>query len=339
MRLTRESIRRGVAATVFLSVIALLAIVLLSSRRTLVEAWRGFSPVAFIIGGIAIALVWSAKAGRMYVIARAMGRRIPFVRFFQIYMTTCFVSHITPFSAGGVPMQVYLIHREGIPLGESTALTAVDIGLNLLVLAVVVPIAFSLKREGLSYKVPAWLGWVVAVLAVLVVAGFLWRRFFGRSSRPKAGWLENWRREYRLFRLGLTNLTRSGKSGLAVSILLTFAYWLFYLLVAPIILLGLGVKVPWGYVLGAQLVFNFLQVLLPTPGGSGGSELLLLGIFAPILERQGERGIFILLWKFYTFYATLMMGGFFFWRLLSARGTNLGRGLDLEADSEEQLEE
>lgn len=315
MRVSRRSIWRGIMGSVCLSTLALLGVVLLSARQDLLRAWRQIALDALLAGGLLIAVVWSAKAGRMWVIAKAMGAKIRYRRFLAIYLTTCFVSHITPFSAGGVPMQVYLLHREGMPVGAATALTAVDLGLNSLVFLAAIPTAFLLGRSGLTFRVPGWLGWVVGLLGALILAGLAWRRW-RRPSRPKGErLLARWRHEYTLFRQGLGAMARRGYGPFLAATALTFVYWVFYLLLAPVILWGLGVRFPWGYVLGAQLIFNFLQVLLPTPGGSGGSELLLLGVFAPVF-RRGQAGVFVLMWKIYTFYSTLALGGFCFWWLL-----------------------
>lgn len=323
MRFSRRSLRRGLAGTVLFSALAILAVVLVGTRQEVIRAWRRIPFAAFLAGGTAIALVWLAKAGRMWIIARAMGRRLSYRRFVRLYLATCFVAHITPFSAGGVPMQIYLLHREGMTVGSATALTAVDLGANSLAFVLAVPLALGLGGTGFSYRVPAWLGWIAAGVSLLVLGGMIWRRARRPASAGHSRALDRWRKEFRLFRQGLREMGGWGAGSFLAVAGLTLAYWFFYLLVAPIILWGLGVDFSWGYVLGAQLVFNVLQVLLPTPGGSGGSELLLAGLFAPVLQR-GEEGVLVLLWKFYTFHATLLLGGLSFWRLLKERGSGPG---------------
>lgn len=320
-----RSLRRGVASSVFFSALALLGVVLIYARRDLTNAWRQVSPVAVAAAGTAMILVWLAKAARMWIIAGTMGAAIPFRRFLQIYLTTCFVSHITPFSAGGVPMQVYLVHREGMSVGAATALTAVDLGANSLAFILSIPVALSLAGKGPAITIPAWLGWVAGGLGALIVLGWAWQQQYGARHQGIAGILARWRHEAAVFRRGLVETARGGPVRLLIICGLTIGYWFFYLMVAPIILWGMGLKVAWGYVLAAQLAHNFLQVLLPTPGGSGGSELLLLGVFAPVL-RPGQAGVFVLLWKAYTFYSTLVLGGYFFWRLLGAKGAPHGAG-------------
>ncbi len=183
MKLSWRSIRRGVLGSVCLSALALLGVVLLPARQDLLRAWRQIAPGALLAGGLFVAAVWASKAGRMWIIARAMGARVGFPRFLAIYLAACFASHITPFSAGGVPMQVYLAHREGLTVGAATALTAVDLGLNSLVFLVAVPSALLLGQGGLTFHVPGWLGWVAGFLGAFILAGLVWRRW-RRPARP-----------------------------------------------------------------------------------------------------------------------------------------------------------
>lgn len=82
------------------------------------------------IGMLALIVVWFAKAYRMYTLSRGMGIGIPLVHYYKIYMATCFISHVTPFSSGGTPLQVYLITKCGVSVGKASAITVVDLGLN-----------------------------------------------------------------------------------------------------------------------------------------------------------------------------------------------------------------
>jgi uncharacterized protein (TIRG00374 family) len=91
------------------------------------------------------------------------------------------------------------------------------------------------------------------------------------------------------------------------------------LILAPLIFWAIGKSTSFVDLIGWQLLFNFAQIFIPTPGGSGGSELVLVYLFKNLIGAA-RVGTFVLLWKIYTFFSTLVMGGFFFWKLTKKSG-------------------
>ncbi|HEX7715230.1 MAG TPA: lysylphosphatidylglycerol synthase transmembrane domain-containing protein [Bacillota bacterium] len=276
-------------------------------------------------------LVWLAKACRMYAIADGMGSHVPLTRFFQIYMATCFVSHVTPFNSGGTPLEVYLLTKQGIAVGTASAITVVDLGLNtamFFILAVMAAASnfgeFTRMLDG-GRAGTRWLWMIGIVMVVMIILAIL----VGYYRRPKSrgpgwtklrqflhkkGWLDNLAREARLFKEGWLMLSRGNPSRIFWASLATVVYWLLYLLLAPLIIWALGKPVSFWGLIGAQLIFNLAQIFIPTPGGSGGSELI-LGYFFRSYTGVSLIGLFVLIWKVYTFYSTLILGGIFFLRL------------------------
>jgi uncharacterized protein (TIRG00374 family) len=291
----------------------------------------GFASVNWLWVGIGLfvqVIVWFTKALRMYCIAIGMDAPVPLGRFFQIYLATCFMSHVTPFNSGGTPLQIYLLKRQGLSLGKATVLTTVDLGLNTIMFGLLIPLAvlIDLNRTGiripsLSELVLKWLPVGVGLSVVLFLATKLlksWSRF--RWSRnlhaflSRKGWLQRLKDEWHRFKEGWLLLTRRNPLLMVGAGLATVAYWLFYLLLAPIIIWAMGNPVSFWRLIGLQLIFNFAQILVPTPGGSGGSELLLTYLFRGVVGGAGI-GLFVLLWRGYTYFSSLIVGGFFFWRL------------------------
>lgn len=276
-------------------------------------------------------LVWLAKVFRMYAIADGMGYNVPLTRFFQIYMATCFVSHVTPFNSGGTPLEVYLLTKQGIPVGTASAITVVDLGLNtamFLILAIVA--AASNFREFSRLlgggKVGTGWYWLIGLLLLVAVGAILigYYRKPGNAGRGglakmrrflyKKGWLERLAGEAKLFKEGWMMLSRGNPGRIFWAAFATTAYWFLYLLLAPLIIWALGKPVSFWKLIGAQLIFNLAQLFVPTPGGSGGSELI-LSYFFRSYTGIALVGLFVLVWKVYTFYSTLLLGGFFFFRL------------------------
>lgn len=277
-------------------------------------------------------LVWVAKASRMFAIANGMGYPVSLTRFFQIYMATCFVSHVTPFNSGGTPLEVYLLTKQGIPVGTASAITVVDLGLNTAMFLILAVIAAAFNFGEFAKLIDGgqfgtrWL-WLAGLILIVIIVAVVMIGYYrkpgnagedGRSRLRrflhKKGWLDNLAREAGMFKEGWLMLIRGNPNRIFWASLATVAYWFLYLLLAPLIIWGLGKPVSFWGLIGAQLIFNLAQLFIPTPGGSGGSELILSYFFRSYTGIELV-GLFVLIWKVYTFYSTLILGGYFFIRL------------------------
>lgn len=273
---------------------------------------------------MALLIVWLSKAFRIYVITLGMGQKITLGHCLQIYMATCFVSHVTPFNAGGTPLQIYLLHKKGLSLGKATAVTAIDLGLHSIMYLIILIGTLSLnvgflKQQGFLDRGLIWKGLIILalLLALGVILYFQFRLSWTKKISiliAKKGWLKRLRQEFLLFKEGSQLLIKSNWSGMLKAVIASISYWLFYLLLAPLILLAMGKSFDFFGLMYSQLIFNVAQPLIPTPGGSGGAEVLLSYLFRRITGAQGL-GLFVLLWRIYTFFSSLLVGGFFFWRL------------------------
>jgi uncharacterized protein (TIRG00374 family) len=276
------------------------------------------------LGFFILLLVWLSKAYRILIIARGMGEKISLKHCFQIYLATCFISHITPFNAGGAPLQIYLLHKKGIGIGKATAVTTIDLGLHSIVYIIVLIgiLTFNvglLGRQGLFEQGLLKKGLLVLIL-IAVFGGllyYLFRHYWSgkvKSVIGEKGWLNRLRQEYHLFREGSSLLIKTNWSAMIQAVLASSAYWLFYLILAPLILIAMGKRVDIIALIFRQLIFNAALPLIPTPGGSGGSEVLLSYLFRGLTGAQGL-GLFIFIWRIYTFYSSLLVGGFCFLRI------------------------
>ncbi|MGE5605933.1 MAG: lysylphosphatidylglycerol synthase transmembrane domain-containing protein [Bacteroidota bacterium] len=276
------------------------------------------------LGLLALLIVWFSKAFRIYVIAQGMGEKIGLVDCFQIYLATCFVSHVTPFNAGGTPLQIYLLHKKGLSLGKATAVTTIDLGLHsivyLLIFIGTLSLNVSLLKQGGFLNQDLIRNFWVIIISLIAAGGVFyfifrlsWAKKLGGFLKEK-GWLKRLRQEFFLFKEGSLLLIHSNWSGMFKAVLASIVYWFFYLLLAPLIILAMNKAVEFFSLMYSQLIFNVVQTLIPTPGGSGGAEVLLSYLFRGITGIQGL-GLFVLLWRVYTFYSSLLVGGYLFFKL------------------------
>lgn len=276
------------------------------------------------LGLLSLVIVWLSKAYRIYALTWGMGEKISLRHCFRIYLATCFISHITPFNAGGAPLQIYLLHKKGIGIGKATALTTIDLGLHSIVyiITVIGIVSFNvslLGRQGLFHQGLLKKG-LIGLIIVTTLGGLLfflirlrWAERI-KSAIRKKGWLNRLRQEYFLFREGSALLIKTNWPAMIQAVLASISYWFFYLILAPLILIAMGKTVDIIALAFRQLIFNAVIPVIPTPGGSGGSEVLLSYLFRGLTGTQGL-GLFIFIWRVYTFFSSLLLGGFYFLKI------------------------
>jgi glycosyltransferase 2 family protein len=328
---TEHRVGGGVWYTLLFSIISFYFIFQVVVKVSLKQSFTRMNWLYIGLGFVALFLIWLAKALRMYSIGRGMGIKINFYYYLQMYLATCFISHVTPFSSGGTPLQIYLLHKKGVTLGRATALTVVDLGLNTAMFIILIPVALLTNIQFLhNWRLPKlnslFIGLFVMMvfgLTILLLIRYttIWQKIKSwhwvlqiRMYLSRKGWRQHLLHEWGRFQEGWLLLVHENPLSICWAVMATTIYWFFYLLLAPLIFWAIGKPVSFISLIGWQLFYNFAQVFIPTPGGSGGSELVLVYLFRDLIG-PARVGTFILLWKIYTFFSTLLMGGFFFWRL------------------------
>lgn len=213
-------------------------------------------------------------------------------------------------------------------MGKASAITVVDLGLNTIMFVLLGLLAVALNMRMIGSGMLAvnlskwWLGFFIGGLVFFLLYK-VWRGSWflnmplimrSRTFLKQKGWLNKLYHEFTLFKEGWRLLVKDNPWSIILAMAATTIYWIIYLMLAPIVVWALGKKTSFFEIMGWQLFFNFAQLLIPTPGGSGGSELLLSYFFKNI-TGAGLVGMFVLFWKFYTFFSTLVIGGWFFFKL------------------------
>lgn len=92
---------------------------------------------------------------------------------------------ITPFSAGGQPMQIYYLHKKGHSAGVSTAIVMIKYFINMLCWVLLCFLLMTINRGALNkyvdvnqqqfFMVAGWIGWVITAImpfSIIVFAIF-----------------------------------------------------------------------------------------------------------------------------------------------------------------------
>lgn len=329
----QQFIKKGLLATLAVSLLVtgVLLLTTLDGRT-----WAGvlqFNPFSMIVAALMLFGSWVVEALRIQLLSKMMDGRIHLWDAVLINLATNFSSNVTPFTSGGPPTQVYLLHRKGLTVGKATAVVSIRIALSSLTTSLFGPLLFVLFRphfpkfwasdalffiaavvSGFS-ALPVFLPHTTKVLFQWLVGRKLFRRILG--SRFDATF-ERLVTEAEEFHSNLVIIFKKKKLQLALVILYTVLYWPLYLAIAPVILLfGLGMQVVLSTLLVVQFVWLFLISCVPIPGGSGVTEVGFAALFRLFGVPQHLLGVFVLIWRVFSYYLNTFLGGAVFMRIMA----------------------
>lgn len=268
----------------------------------------------------------------------------------RIALTWDFASAVTPSTIGGAPVATFAMTREGIQLGQSSAIMLYSVLLDQFWYALAVPI---LLISGVYFEVlPEEIGLVGNITMILIYTGLLlygailaygllinpsaikkviktifklpFLRKHAEKVNEEAENLESYSKllkkkpyTFVLKAFYLSTMTWLCKIALPVIVVLS-------LLPADEILLSLR-----------SLAMNLAFLVIPTPGGSGGVEGLFAIFLGPLIDRKAFIGLAVFAWRIITYYSSIGLGIFaMIWYVNKAAVQKLS-----ETDGEPVIEE
>ena len=265
-----------------------------------------------------IGIGWNCNAGRLRLLAAGLGVPLGQGRALATVMATEFAICATPAGSGGPATYAWLLSRQGLPSAAGAALYAADQVIDLLFFSVAL-LALGAGQWLTSKSLP--FGWELALPALLLLLALslllllryrlpmfglgkrlLLRLPIGAASRQRLlAWLGEFRHSLAL--IGKFSLPR-----LLIICLLCASHWLCRYSVLYLVALWLGGSLGWWFAFVIQMLALTLGQLTLLPGGSGGTELTLAMLLAPLLD-PAILATTVLVWRFITFYWYLLAGG------------------------------
>ncbi len=250
-------------------------------------------------------------------------KRLTWIASLRVVLCWEFTSSVTPSTIGGGPMATYVMTRENLSLGQSSAIVIYGIMLDQLLLVFVIPMLMIL---GIFLPVvPENAGWVghgaMALIYILLLAyalfltygvfrnpyilkrtvNFVFSMPFLRKYRYKVA------REAEVLESYSHELRKKPKAFLINAFALSTLAWLAKVWLPAIVVLSF---VP------ADVLLSFLRgmamtlagMFMPTPGGSGGLEGLYALFQGPLMPRREFLGIAVFMWRLISFYLVVGAG-------------------------------
>lgn len=294
--------------------------------------WDRLNYWAFLVAFLALIGSWVIETIRIRLIASGLGDQISFGKVLSINLATAFTGNVTPFSSGGVPTQIYLLCQNGIQPGRSSAIVTIRVILTTLLFTLLSPLLLifyytkfpsGLVHQITTVAIPLACLLTIFLIALIIkpkIARYLVAFLIWCLKSTKAGAkigpvlnkalseLEVFHESIKTFRKGIN---------FYLVILFTFLYWTVFFSIAPLLMYAFNLDATEVFLesIFFQYILVFILAYLPIPGGSGVMELSLFSAFAFIPLHV--RAIFILAWRFLSYYLSTIVGGFVLLKIIN----------------------
>ncbi len=290
--------------------------------------WGWISAFWIFMSLIAVA---TRDLGYMYRLRVLTEKDISWRNSFDVIMLWEFASAISPSVVGGSGVAIFIVNKEGIKLGRSTAVVMVTAFLDELFYILMVPIVLIIvgtttlfPKEAAEYvggtlgaEIIFYVGYgFILMLTTIILLGIF---FFPNGLKrilvmfTFIPFLRKWRRQ--ATETGNEIITTSkelkGKNWKfwARAFGATFFSWTARFWVVNCLIMAIA-SIPFSehlLVYARQLVMWVIMLISPTPGGAGIAEIAFKGFLAQFIPF-GVAGTLALLWRIFTYYPYLFIG-------------------------------
>jgi hypothetical protein len=308
------------------SLLVLVIILLLTVNENTVQYLKEINPFFLLLAFLIHVLSMCFWALRIQKMTGSLGYRIGFFYSLNLVFANLLLAAITPSQAGGEPVRIHELYRADVPLGDATAIVIMERVLDGIVLAFLAAFAMIVladlwKSLGVISQVMVLITWIFVIGCLLLfylaikrpdnvknvvnyIAGFFTR---GWEITKVEELIMRADKEIDNFNEAVIKFVKSAKGGLLWGLLFTLLYWISEILIASLILLGLGQQplILESFVI--QLVLAILMMLPLTPGASGIAEVGATSMYALFIPASIV-GIFVVIWRMVLFYFNIALG-------------------------------
>jgi uncharacterized protein (TIRG00374 family) len=293
----------------------------------------------FLVAVLLNILYWVLWGTRIYVLANTMDKnvKISLWKSIKIVIANLFLACITPSMAGGEPVRIYLLNKNGMTFGCATAVVLGERLIDAVFILIMVPIALFIFKDikdlgvvslGLTIGVIIFILLIILFIysiikpdktkAFLIYLSKKFRRFFKKDSEGKI--IQKINYEVDEFHNSMYCFTGQNKKVLFLASILTVMFWSVGFLIPSFVLLGLGLPPFFLESYVAQIILLIIIMLPLTPGSSGVAEVSLYGLYGVLIGTSSSAliGVFIILYRFISFHMNLIAGAIFQYRIFNS---------------------
>ncbi len=323
MPILDDRIKKGLKLFIAFVAVTMLALLIFTASRETIEALGKMNPFYLLIALIFWGIYLVLDSFRISLLTHGVTGRWGSIKTdIEILLTGAFLAAVTPFQTGGLPVQLYIFKRDGIPWGRGTLIILLRGIFFAIMMISLLPFFLPILAKELNvtsvrnlsiYSGAIYLFILILFVFILtkpdIIKRFIYRITIQRGKRTKATrWTYRIFKEIKEMKEGFWRFSVKKKWHSAASFILTYITYIPYFFIAPFLLRGLGIEVPFVKAAFLQLVVILFTFFSPTPGATGISEGGFALLFSPIVAKH-ILGVFTILWRFFTFYLTAIIGG------------------------------
>jgi hypothetical protein len=257
----------------------------------------------------------------------------------KIVIANLFLAGITPSMAGGEPVRIYLLNKDGMSLGGATASVLGERLIDAIFILACIPFALFIFKDRIDDKILNTGLLIGVVVFIIFVALFLYAikypdkvksflnyldlkisRLFKKKEKTKITDFIN--REVDNFHNSMVFFAREGKKAFFIGGVLTAAYWFTGFLIPSALLVGLGLPPHIIESFAAQMLLIVIVMMPTTPGSSGIAEGGMAGLYSVIIGIGSPQlyllGVFVILFRFITYHMNVIAGAIFQYRIFKS---------------------
>lgn len=279
------------------------------------------------IGVLAMGTYWFMESVMLDMLIEKIHKKISFRKSIKLTMIGQYYSHLTPFSSGGQPAQLYEMNKDEIPVGKATAvlvnkffLFQITVTIYALILALFRLPLFIQKLSGSFYFIFTGLSFNIIGLAILLMIAIKPRKFESMIKKI-IGVLKNLKlvkNRDKVLKSVMGHIKDYEKNlsvaldnkGLFIKLIfLTMIQLTAYFSITYFIYKSLGLsEMRFLDILSLQAFLYMAICFIPTPGTVGAAEAGFSSILS-IVFAHGFLSYGLLLWRGISFYFSFLISG------------------------------
>lgn len=281
----------------------------------------------YIIGAILILCLYRFLASIVYYkVIKINKEKVSFLKCLQINFIILFFHGVTPFSGGGQPMEIYYLHKEGIPITKSTNITLQNFIIYQIALVIVGIFAliynniFNIIPSDNFIKKLVVLGFTINLLVLIAsftlsfgkrIQNFITEK--GIHLLSKINIIKNEEKIQKKLKEYLTKFHKNAiqlrkNKRIVLSLILLNIIGLCIMYSMPYILAkGMNIELSLINTIVATAYVMIIGSFVPIPGGTGGIEYGFIFFYNYLITGSLANAL-MLIWRFISYYLGMILG-------------------------------